>query len=208
MEELELLKRDWKNENQLPNFSKEEIFKMIRGKSVSVTKSLFLIGLIEVVLWGVFDYFDGFDEGVGNRILTILKYLQIPIFIVLLVWSYYKINIEISSKELIKRILLLRKIILGYVILVFGRIIIYTFINIDSSAESAKKGWIEGYNEGASLPKNEMITASNQPFYFLVIIMTLIFLLILFFIYQEVYGKLLKKLKDNYHELLKIESNN
>ena len=49
MEELELLKKNWKNESQFPNFSKKEIFKMIKGKSVSVAKSLLWIGVVEVI---------------------------------------------------------------------------------------------------------------------------------------------------------------
>lgn len=207
MENLELLKQDWKKEKQLQNFSKEEIYRMIHSKSVSVVKNLFIIGLIEVFLWSLFDYYDGFDGGIGNNILTIIKYIQLPIFILLIIWSYINIRNEVSAAKLIKNILLLRKIIIGYIILVFVRIIFYSIYNINESGNSAKKGYIDALNShnNVKIDYNEI---SSSDFYVFVIICTLIFIALLILIYNMVYGSLLQKLKENYKELTKIESDN
>lgn len=207
MENLELLKQDWKKEKQLQNFSKEEIYRMIHSKSVSIVKNLFIIGLIEVFLWSLFDYYDGFDGSIGNNILTIIKYIQLPIFILLIIWSYINIRNEVSAAKLIKNILLLRKIIIGYIILVLVRIIFYSIYNINESGNSVKKGYIHALNShnNVKIDYNEI---SSSDFYVFVIICTLIFIALLILIYNMVYGSLLQKLKENYKELTKIESDN
>ena len=56
MEDLEILKNNWKKENQLLVFSKEEIFEMMRRKSLSISRTLLWIGWLEVVLWMLFFY--------------------------------------------------------------------------------------------------------------------------------------------------------
>jgi hypothetical protein len=57
MDELELLKEDWsKNKNEFKNYSATEIYLMIKEKSISVTKTLLIIGLIEVILWFIIGF--------------------------------------------------------------------------------------------------------------------------------------------------------
>ena len=52
----EILKNNWEKENQLLVFSKEEIFEMMRRKSLSISRTLLWIGCLEVVLWILFFY--------------------------------------------------------------------------------------------------------------------------------------------------------
>ncbi|MDN5397606.1 MAG: hypothetical protein L0G05_13850, partial [Chryseobacterium sp.] len=60
MEELELLKKEWnKDEGEFKNYSEKEIYSMIKHRSVSVAKTLLVIGLIEIILWSVYGYING-----------------------------------------------------------------------------------------------------------------------------------------------------
>jgi hypothetical protein len=60
MKELELLKKDWKkDEGQFKDYSENEIYVIIKHKSVSVVKTLFIVGLIEILLWSVYGYING-----------------------------------------------------------------------------------------------------------------------------------------------------
>src|SRR5690606_10962071 len=48
MEELDLLKKDWKkNENKFPKLSEKEIYAMLHKNSTSVVKWIFLISIFE-----------------------------------------------------------------------------------------------------------------------------------------------------------------
>ncbi|MBE9489793.1 MAG: hypothetical protein IMY67_05830, partial [Bacteroidetes bacterium] len=52
MDELELLKKDWnKKDNDYPKLSYDEIYKMILKKSSSIVKWIFIISILEFVLW-------------------------------------------------------------------------------------------------------------------------------------------------------------
>jgi len=51
MDELELLKRDWRKKGKdLPRLSFDEIYKMIWKKSSSIVKWIFIISVIEFLL--------------------------------------------------------------------------------------------------------------------------------------------------------------
>jgi hypothetical protein len=48
MDELELLKKDWNKESDdFKEYSENEIYNMIKHKSVSITKTLLMIGLVK-----------------------------------------------------------------------------------------------------------------------------------------------------------------
>ena len=52
MDELELLKKDWKKDNsKYPKLSYDEIYKMILKKSSSIVKWIFIISLLEFAFW-------------------------------------------------------------------------------------------------------------------------------------------------------------
>ena len=57
MDELELLKKDWKKQdNSYPKLSYDEIYKMILKKSSSIVKWIFIISLLEFVFWFVISF--------------------------------------------------------------------------------------------------------------------------------------------------------
>ena len=56
MEDLDILKKNWKRQSQLIIFSEKELFDMTRKKSVSISKKLMWIGILEVFFWILFFY--------------------------------------------------------------------------------------------------------------------------------------------------------
>ena len=58
MDELELLKKDWKKDNvTYPKLTYNEIYKMILKKSSSIVKWIFIISIIEFVFWLAVSFF-------------------------------------------------------------------------------------------------------------------------------------------------------
>ena len=52
MDELELLKKDWKNNNaQFKQVSENEIYGMLHKSSSSIVKWIFIISILEIILW-------------------------------------------------------------------------------------------------------------------------------------------------------------
>lgn len=70
MDDLELLKKDWnRNSDEFKTYGQKDLFKMIKKNSVSVSKTLLIIGLVEVVLWFTMLYLDQReDESFGKRL--------------------------------------------------------------------------------------------------------------------------------------------
>ena len=57
MDELELLKKDWEKDNKdYPKLSYNDIYKMILKKSSSIVKWIFIISILEFVLWSVISF--------------------------------------------------------------------------------------------------------------------------------------------------------
>lgn len=208
MEELELLKKNWKNESQFPNFSKEEIFKMIKGKSVSVAKSLLWIGIVEVILWILFFYYDTESGEAFFDLKMILRTILFMSFILMIIYNYTKINNELSTKKLMKQVLNLRKLILLYMGLMVFSLLFFNILDAPDSASDALRGFVDGYNEGENKAKISVDEIQPIVGYFMFAILFSVFMWVLFVIYKNVYGPLLQKLKENYNELTKIESNN
>src|SRR5690554_4914408 len=53
MDGLDLLKKQWEKESNFPKFSESDIYKMIHKKSSSIVKWIFVISVIEILLWVV-----------------------------------------------------------------------------------------------------------------------------------------------------------
>ena len=57
MEELEILKKDWKKvDSRYPKLSYDDIYKMILKKSSSIVKWIFIISILEFVFWTVISF--------------------------------------------------------------------------------------------------------------------------------------------------------
>jgi len=58
MDELELLKKDWKENksDDFKNYTEKELFAMTKKRSVSIAKWVFIIALLELGFWFLIGY--------------------------------------------------------------------------------------------------------------------------------------------------------
>lgn len=214
MDELELLKKDWKENksDDFKNYTEQELFAMTKKRSVSIAKWVFIIALLELGFWFLIGYLmpsssedKEYYEVLNNTplikgILYVLgefaTYLPF-VFIGSLLYLNFKIKREENPKKLMEKILLMKKCIQWYIRIFLGEIVVFFIISMILTF------YIE-YNtlEGAEL--EELYLFAFVMFIPLLMII-FIFALFLRFIYHLVYGKLLHKLKQNYEELSRME---
>ena len=197
MDELELLKKDWNKESDdFKEYSEIEIYNMIKHKSVSITKTLLIIGLVEVVLWTLYGYLD-----------EQFPYMRVALFLVftgLIIFLFRTMKTRQDSITLMKSILNLRRLILGYAFVSLVLAIVYSIIHFDHNTRDfmagAKDGWNErhGVNTLHTNPDTMMPGIAN---YIIFGIFVVIGLYILYVIYKRTYGKILQDLRKNYKEL-------
>ncbi|GAA0729145.1 hypothetical protein GCM10009430_38980 [Aquimarina litoralis] len=206
MDELELLKKDWKNrDSELPKLSYNEIYKMILKKSSSIVKWIFLISVIEFVLWSSIDimvrlsgeYDDLEILGLENFsvISTILSYGILIYFIVRFYINYKNIKTTDSASVLMKNILNTRKTVKQYVWVNISFLSLTTLVVIM---------YMTFYTDTYEAQSADQ----NIPLYVVIITSVLVlavFIGLLALLYRVVYGILTRRLKKNYQELQKLE---
>ncbi|HBN6703043.1 TPA: hypothetical protein L3261_002325 [Elizabethkingia anophelis] len=201
MDELELLKKDWnKDSNGFKTYSAKEVYNMIRKKTMSVVNILLLIGLSEVLLWTIYYYME--------REVSMFRVIIFALFIILILYFYYRLNVNDDAKMLMKNIFRLRKIILGYAVISGVLIVSDNIINYKNNLQSAMVGLIEGW---MGLPMNSIDPKSYMPnltAYIVYSIGVCFILYIIYLIYKKTYGNILHKLRANYKELTKLEESN
>ncbi|WP_267401847.1 MULTISPECIES: hypothetical protein [unclassified Chryseobacterium] len=193
MEELELLKNDWnKNTEDFKEYSDQDILGMIKKQSVSVTKTLLIIGVVEVIIWSAYGYIDGEFPFIRIGLFTI--------FFGLIIYWFNKIKSGESSLALMKNILNLRKTVFGYAGISFALIIFDSLINFKHHTSDFIRGWKDGQNGTHSDTVN--LTMVNYIVFAFILAAVIYFL---YWIYKKTYGKILSDLKKNYRELSKAE---
>ncbi|WP_347217115.1 hypothetical protein [Chryseobacterium sp.] len=197
MEELELLKKDWNKESDdFKEYSENDIYDMIKHKSVSITGTLLLIGLIEVVLWTLYGYLD--KQFLYTRIGLFL------IFTGLIVFLFRRMKTGQDSITLMKSILNLRKVILGYAFVSLILAVTDNIIHFDHNVKDFMAGFKDGWNEVHDkniLPANPDTMVPVLGNYIVFGIALLIIFYLLYIIYKKTYGKILQDLRKNYKEL-------
>jgi len=209
MEELDLLKKHWKKSADFPQFSKEDIQKIIHKKSTSIVKWIFIISVIEFSLGiiGTFALgrFITTDELIRNNsydkfetyspFITIIFYVILAYFVYRFYQMYRKITVDASTRELMKNILKTRTIVNRYilfnVVVVIGSFLIGGIIGMLST----------DYNK--KIAEDAILINSIMVLVFIVCSALLAVLVWLF--YKLIYGVLLRKLDKNYEELKKID---
>ncbi len=212
MDELEILKKDWKKQDdKYPKVTYNEIYKMILKKSSSIVKWIFIISLLEFAFWGFISFafkdsdsivrFKEYDAGSIIVPLTILGYVILAYFFYLFFKNYKTISATDNAKKLMENILKTRRTVKQYVAFNLIYLFISTFIALGILFKKDE-------NFGVILEK---ATANGELFklYATTILATLLVLsiavgLILGF-YYLIYGILLKRLNKNHHELKKLE---
>ena len=214
MNELELLKKDWKENksDDFKNYTEQELFAMTKKRSVSIAKWVFIIALLELGFWFLIVYLmpsssedKEYYEVLNNTplikgILYVLgefaAYLPY-VFIGLLLYLNFKISTEENPKKLMEKILLMKKCIQWYIRIFLGEIVVFFIISMILSF----------YIESNSLKGTELEELYLFAFVMFIPLLMIIFIFALFlrFIYHLVYGNLLQKLKQNYEELSRME---
>ena len=214
MDELELLKKDWKENksDDFKNYTEKELFAMTKKRSVSIAKWVFMIALLELGFWFLIvylmpsssedkEYYEALNSSplikgilyVLGEFATYLPY----VFIGLLLYLNFKIKREENPKKLMEKILLMKKCIQWYIRIFLGEIVVFFIISMI----------LTFYIEYNTLEGKELEELYLFAFVMFIPLLMFIFNVALFlrFIYPLVYGKLLHKLKQNYEELSRME---
>lgn len=214
MDELELLKKDWKENksDDFKNYTEQELFAMTKKRSVSIAKWVFIIALLELGFWFLIgylmpsssedkEYYEALNSSpLIKGILYVLGEFAVYlpfVFIGSLLYLNFKIRTEENPKKLMEKILLMKKCIQWYIRIFLGEVVVFFIISMI----------LAFYIEYNTLKATEL-----EELYFMIFIMFIPFLMIIFifvlflrFIYHLVYGNLLQKLKQNYEELSRME---
>lgn len=209
MKELDLLKKDWqKNETSFEQVTEKDIYRMIHKRSSSIVKWILILSILEFVFWFVLGLGINIDDDFKRmnheefslyfRIYDNFNYLILLTFIYLFYKNYKIISTTVSTKQLMRDIIKTRKTVNYYVYYNLGQIVvlffIFTFISFKYNPDSVKLANQIGDNYG-------MLAFT---FLFLLTFILIIFGLFWLF-YRIVYGRLLRRLLDNYKELKKID---
>jgi hypothetical protein len=209
MDELELLKKDWdKSTKKYPNLSKEEIYSIISKRSSSIVKWIFIISVLEFILWTTLSFLGDYSETLKKiqaydygfiYYVIIISYIVNFLFMYLFYKNYRNIAVTENTKVLIEQILKTRKTVKQYVI-----------YNLSMMALSIPLGVIM---ELSNNPETQILLSDIESkgendifiFYLIVTILSLIAIAVIIALflgfYYLIYGLLLKRLKKNYKEL-------
>ncbi|WP_300436337.1 hypothetical protein [Christiangramia sp.] len=210
MDDLDLLKKDWKKqEKNLPHLSYDELYKMIWKRSSSIVKWIFVISIIEFLLGvvlGIFviddDYWQQMEKFSLTEFTIItygLSYLITFYFIFRFYKNYQRISTTDSAQLLMKNILRTRKTVKYYI----------SFILISSGFLFLVTFYMMMRNHALTAEPTTKDMSFDTTQWFLFIGGTLLVLAVLlgaiWLIYRVVYGILLRRLQKNYKELKKME---
>jgi hypothetical protein len=208
MEELDLLKKDWKKqEANQPKLSYNDIDKMIWKKSSSLVKWIFYVSLFELGIGVVIVALvllvqpDLLSDTTMPAWLNWFCYLSSAVvfyFIYKFFMNYKKISTTSSIKDLMKNIITTRKTVKHYVIYSLSVIAFTVCIAVPT-------GFIEG-----SGGMEKFSAEANLTQYLVLAVVTILVacaVVVLFYgVYYLLYGLLTKKLKHNYKELKQLKS--
>lgn len=210
MDELDLLKKDWdKSTKKYPNLSKEEIYSIISKRSSSIVKWIFIISILEFILWTALSFFGDSTE-VLEKIqandfafiyytMIIISYIIIFVFMYLFYKNYRNIAVTENTKVLMEKILKTRRTVKQYVIYNLSMMALVILLGIIMELSTSPETQILLTDIESKGENNIFI------FYLIITIVSLIAIAVILSLflgfYYLIYGLLLKRLKKNYKEL-------
>lgn len=212
MDELDILKKDWKkNENSYTQITEKEIYGMLHKKSSSIVKWILVISILEIAFWSVLGFFTADESYLKTLelyhlrdvmpIITTVNYAVILFFIYLFYKNYKTINTTDTVKQLMHTILKTRKTVQNYVwynliMTFFSMVLVVVFqLKYDPNIEKVFN------NMSATMDSN--LFYLMVTFFYIIVILVVIGFIWLF--YRLIYGILMKRLNNNYKELKKID---
>ena len=211
MDELDLLKKDWKRqEGKLPKVSFNQIQSMIHKKSSSIVKWILIICMAEFVFWFGINllipekYLEIYNQYHIKTFLNIVQYSHYGIVIIFMYYFYknYKaISAIDNTTNLMGQIIKTRKTVNYYVYYNIASYVVFSII-INGIIFSNPDTLVEFY-------KSASTQVSNEKFVSVMMITQIVTLLIFFGLlclyYRVIYGILLRKLSKNYNELKHLD---
>ena len=212
MEELDILKKAWKKEeNSFEQVSEKQIYTMLHQKSSSIVKLILIISILEFVFWNIIafgmsddkyqDKLESYGIDQFMYVINVINYAIVIGFIYVFYRNYKSISTLDSTSILMKSILSTRKTVQNYIW--YNLVIIAITIAISIYM-------MFSHNAEIILMTQKQIEEGNKSVFIcfciaisIVFIAAVIGLFWLF--YRLLYGILLKKLFANYKELKKIE---
>ncbi|WP_437919307.1 hypothetical protein [Sphingobacterium sp. LRF_L2] len=201
MDGLDLLKQHWNEDRNFPKIEREEIRRMTHKSSSSIVKWIFIISLIELtigIILGLFVLPDNNSHPLFYKIAytsyDIIFYAVILYFIYRFFTSYWHIKNTTNTKVLLETILETRKHVNRYIQFNIY-CIIFAFILTSVEMLVAE---LKGQSIKDVIPFVLFMI-------FLVSIFCWLFLLLVRVYYKLLYKRLVKKLDNNYEELIRIE---
>ncbi|WP_333810496.1 hypothetical protein [Flavobacterium sp.] len=212
MDELELLKKDWKKqEGSFHQISEKEIYGMLHKGSSSIVKWIVIISVLELALWASISFFTADEEYFKTLkvyhldtimpIISVINYGVILFFIYLFFKNYKTINTTDTVKQLMQSILRTRKTVKYYV-----------WYNLAMTAFSFILVFIFQFMYDPNIRKMvDKLSQNIDPntFYCIMLlvygVIIAIFVGLIWLFYRLLYGILMKKLEKNYNELKKID---
>jgi hypothetical protein len=201
MDILDNYKKAWENQpEENDRVNEAQIYKMAHSRSSSIVKWIFIIGILEFVVFNSIYFFVDMDEahreyeklGLENFVLytQIIAYGILFYFLVMFYNNYKNISTSDSTRVLMRKIIKTRKTVRNYVLFNLGYIalvmVAFTIASINVNME-------------------ELNNKQIALLIFFMIIITFLILGVMFLFYQLIYGILLRKLRRNYKELAKLE---
>ncbi|MCL9771082.1 hypothetical protein NAT47_11715 [Flavobacterium sp. HXWNR69] len=202
MDELELLKKDWKKqEGSFQQISEKEIYGMLHKGSSSIVKWILIISILEFIVLNGIGFFIT-DKEIENfqklhpylNIIEKFNYLILLGFIYLFYKNYQSICVLDSSKKLIKNIIKTRKIVNYYI-----------YWNVFIGSFFGSFAFYDGFKEGYQKTNTNIEPLSDIGVLIIFIFSMLIVITLIFVFYKLLYGILLNRLNKNFNELKKID---
>ncbi len=211
MDELDLLKRDWKQQDaNLPKVSFDQIHTMIHQKSSSIVKWILIISIAELFFWTglnllipekYLEIYKVYHLKTFLSIVQFIHYVVVFVFIYFFYKNYKAISVIDSTSGLMQKIIKTRKTVNYYV---YYNIISYVLFSIivNLIMFSNPETLINLYNIGNHHIDNERFL---QIMLIVQIVTLVVFLGLLWLYYRIIYGILLRKLSKNHKELECLE---
>lgn len=211
MDELDILKKDWKRQDQnLPQLSYDEIYQMLWKRSSSIVRWIFVISILELLLSTLLSFFlvdEKYWENMRLLNLTVftivsfvLSYLIAFTFIYLFYRNYKRISATDDAITLMRNILRTRRTVKTYIAYVlistFLTSVFIMYVSLNNTNYMRVTEGVDPSNLGTAEWVG-IITATTVIFG--------AFLGLLWLFYRLIYGILLKKLQRNYKQLKKLD---
>lgn len=204
MEELELLKNKWNQQNDCPEIAKERVSAMIHKKSTSTIQWIIIVCLIELII-GVVVHFnliavDGNELSWVELTAKYVVYVLSFLLFINIIRGYLRIKVDQSIGSLMRNILYVKKVSALFVCLNVSYFLLAFILHL--AFGDMFQSFAEGFNEGAEISSDSQF--NNLFVVASVFVITFSFLAVLISLYYRfVFVRLVRKLNNNYIELIR-----